>query len=55
MKRVVSLQYSSGKVLGVAFKQERRGAVFVGVAVVSPEDAGRFEGRDDFAPFGNMG
>lgn len=48
MKRVVSLQYASAKLLGVTFKQERRGGVFVGVAVVSPEAAKPFEDRDDF-------
>lgn len=48
MKRVVSLQYSSGKILGEVFAQEARGGVYVGVAVLNDDAAVKFEGRDDF-------
>lgn len=48
MKRLVSTAYSSGKIMGVVFQQERRGAVYVGVAVVTDEVAEKFEGREEF-------
>ena len=48
MKRLVSTAYSSGKIMGVVFQQERRGPVYVGVAVVTDEVAEQFEGRDEF-------
>lgn len=48
MKRVISLQYSTGRLMGVSFKQEKRGSTFVGVAVVDEKTAARFEDRDDF-------
>lgn len=48
MKRVVSLQYSSGKVLGTVFQPENRGGVYVGVAVIEDDKAKVFEDRDDF-------
>ena len=48
MKRVIALQYSSGRLMGVSFKPERRGGVYVGVAVVDAATAEKFEDRDDF-------
>lgn len=48
MKRVIALQHSSGRVLGVDFKQEVRGKVYVGVAVVDDKAAQVFEDREDF-------
>ena len=48
MKRIVSLNYSSGRVMGVEFKPERRGKVYVGVALVDGDRAEKFEDRDDF-------
>lgn len=48
MKRVISLQYSTGRLMGVSFKPERRGSAFVGIAVVDAQTATKFENRNDF-------
>jgi hypothetical protein len=46
MKKVISKVWTFGIVLGVAFSEEKKGDVFVGVAEVSDDDLGKFLNGD---------
>jgi len=48
MVKVVSKNYSSGRFLGVTFRETTQHGVFVGVAVVDAETAQKFEGLAGF-------
>lgn len=48
MLRVIALNYSSARLMGVHFKPENRGGVYVGVALCSPEQAAKFADRSGF-------